>query len=146
MYFGVGSAGFPNQLPRGSNQFPELEKKLIEFVKTIGNEPFSAILINRYDVGDKMLAHQDTNQPGYPYQKICIFGDFEGGELIIGDYSLGNGLYTFDASIMHGVNPVTSGTRFSVVTYMKGINDNVSVETMSRLREAGYIIPSREEA
>ena len=51
------------------------------------------------------------------------------------------GMWALHANTMHEVTVVTHGTRYSVLTYCKNYNENVSDETKMRLYKTGYTLP-----
>ena len=68
--FGRGSEQY-HQIPSASVHVQHFEKRLISFFKNKADITFTSMVIIRYETGQEMGAHVDTNNtPGNPWQ-IC---------------------------------------------------------------------------
>ena len=143
LYFGLG---VPRNRyhARASHEMPGLESKLVQFFSSFGMA-FTSVVINKYGPGDEMGAHVDDNALGHHMQVVVIFGTYEGGDLLIQgpdgtETRLGNGVHKFNASLSHRVSEVTSGTRYSAISYAKRIS-KVPSETVTDLKARGFVMP-----
>lgn len=83
----------------------------------------------KYEVGEYYTWHTDSgdipNTKRYISVVILLNDDYSGGELVLKinnidiamDKSIGN-LFLFDSNILHKVNPIQSGVRYSLVTWI----------------------------
>ena len=63
---------------------------------------------------------------GHPMQFVLIWGEFTGGDLVVYNTdgrqihrAIGQTTLLIDGNAEHEVSPVTSGIRYSIVTYAK---------------------------
>lgn len=121
------------------NELPALYKlsmKIVEVVERFYKKPISNYTAPyqflKYEVGDFYKIHEDVTQKKSPKRVLSIVfflsdpSDYEGGYLRI--YSkersmrvaqiAGTGVI-FPSPMLHEVTPVTSGTRFVLVTWLK---------------------------
>jgi len=89
-------------------------------------------------------AHRDTGIPELAYRRysmsIALTGDYEGGALEFSEYPEvqyklpEGGAALFPSSLMHKVNPVTSGTRFVLIGFLFGEAENAYREEICRTK------------
>ena len=125
LHFGLG-VPCNNYVTKGSVKFAALETLLLAFVRKFDVD-FTSIVVNRYKVGDEMGEHRDRNMAGHTVQMVGVFGDFEGGVLLVRHPSgevqtLGPGAHLMESSSPHWVDRVTKGVRFSIVSYAKDVS------------------------
>lgn len=113
----------------------KLTKSVLPEIKKVGN--FDVTYREKYKIGcyfgheqGHYNQHRDTSTLPVANRRysmsLCLNDDFEGGGLVFTEYS--NDLYrlktggaiVFPSTIMHKVEPVTSGVRFIMVTFMYG--------------------------
>ena len=143
LYFGLGTQ-MNHYNSKASAAMPDLEAMLIDFMKPFGIA-FTSILVNKYTQGCKMGKHSDDNAQGHCKQVIAIFGDYEGGDLVLylGDGQqqvMRNGVHVFDATLEHEVLEVKDGVRYSVISYAKNI-DAVPEGCIKSLEQRGFVMP-----
>jgi hypothetical protein len=86
LYFGLGLVRYgKGHISRGSQQFPEMQATILKHLISIQPQScFSSFIVNRYEVGDQMRRHFDNNMLGQSMQLVLVWGDFRGGDLVIG--------------------------------------------------------------
>ena len=142
LHFGLGTS-LNKYATKGSKVYKDLEAKLIAFMRLWGMK-FSSVIVNRYVGGNAMGLHVDNNVRGHSGQVVAIFGDYTGGDLVVhaagGTMRYRHGVHIIDADQLHEVTAVTSGVRFSVISYCKDLTRVPSCIT-DNLRERGYQLP-----
>jgi hypothetical protein len=136
-------------LGKASERFPDLQRLIIGHVKKIHPDIcFSSFILNRYVAGNLMGRHDDKNLQGHSTQAVFIWGDFLGGELAVykddgspivvpkGPVGL-----LMDGNAKHEVAAVTSGTRYSIVTYAKQTFAGCPAEVKCSLTQMGFPLP-----
>ena len=147
IHFGiVGPRFVPQQVPKGSSRFPTLEQNLIDFGKSVCAIPFTSMLLLRYNAGDRMDMHTDSNLEGYPWQVVCHWGQWTGGALNVLDTngvlsSDGPGVFLLNAHTPHEVSTIVDGVRYAFITYAKNLSSTTPANVIERLRSAGYPLP-----
>ena len=123
MHFGLGiprniSRKKPAMFGRFSNEMPELQQDLVNWIRSVVDLDFCSIILNKYEPGDSMGVHSDGNL--IPLQLSARFGvNAVGGELCVGNRVFGEGVFVMDANIKHYVKTLQSGTMYSIITYIK---------------------------
>jgi PKHD-type hydroxylase len=111
------------------NSLDYLFNRIIDFVSTkFGvevlefNEP---AWIYQYEINDGYIMHTDNILDRRFTIGVQLSDEYEGGDLMV-DYNkqriivnkdIGN-CYVFESTLLHGVSPVTSGSRFNFLTFM----------------------------
>ena len=150
LHFGVGLVR-SSQMSFGeaSESLPELQRLLLSHLKTIRPDIcFSSFVLNRYSPGNMIGPHSDENLSGHSMQLVLIWGDFQGGDLLVyrkdgapvpvpkGPVSL-----LMDGNVRHEVTAVTSGMRYSLVTYAKESVAECPAEIRQSLIQMGFPFP-----
>ena len=137
-----GLTRFQNQETLGSRRYPELEQAIIaQSLELFPELKLTSIIINKYGPDIAMGEHSDQNLPDYSRQMTFIWGEYTGGELTVGDKVCGNGVWLMDGNCKHHVSSVLTGTRYSIVTYAKHLNEKTAGERIDQLKAAGYPLP-----
>jgi len=136
----------PEQIPKGSQELPELQTMIINWVKAVAPHiPFTSFNLFKYTQGHHMKQHADKNMRGFPIQLLTIWGTYKGGRLLVAsdeDPSIHlNGTVLLNSVIEHQVTRVTEGQRMSLVTYMKNI-EHIPETVIDRLRSEGFQLPT----
>jgi hypothetical protein len=87
------------------------------------------IKILKYIIGDGLIRHTDRS-PSTEYNKDFLYNvnvllndDFEGGEFLLNDEQITNNhvgnIYYYRSTVPHEVKPVTKGTRYSAIFYLR---------------------------
>ena len=123
---------------RYSKILPELQTQLLAYIRTVApNIQFTSIIINKFEVGDRMGEHVDGSM--LPWHFCARFGQAVGAELCIGDDRYANGVFLTNTNHPHQVSKCVAGTRFSIVTYIR-LDSVVLVDspTLNQLFVWGY--------
>ena len=120
---------------RLSHLLPELQQQLLTYIRAVAPDiRFSNIILNRFEVGDRMGCHEDGNI--FPMQLTIRFGDAVGAELCSQGVSVGNGVFLMNSNAPHSVSQCEAGIRYSIVTYIKKnavvLADWRSIHTLSQ--------------
>ena len=153
LHFGLGLARFTKpKLGRGSRDFPAIQAIILKHLTSIQPQScFSSFIVNRYEVGDQMGRHSDHNMSGQSMQLVLIWGDFRGGDLVVYNKdgtrmhtAVGPTTLLMDGNANHEVTPVTSGVRYSIVTYAKNTFAKCDEDVREELRQCGFPLPTLE--
>ena len=137
-------------LSRGSRDFPQIQAMILAYLTSIQPRScFSSFIVNRYEVGDQMCRHSDHNMLGHPMQFVLIWGEFTGGDLVVYNTdgrqihkTIGQTTLLIDGNAEHEVSPVTSGIRYSIVTYAKHTFAKCDENVREELRQYGFPLPT----
>ena len=99
---------------RYSKILPELQTQLLAYIRTVvPNIQFTSIIINKFEVGDRMGEHVDGSL--LPIHFCARFGQALGAELCIGGDRHANGRSLFtNKKLPHTVSECVEGTRFLI--------------------------------
>jgi predicted 2-oxoglutarate/Fe(II)-dependent dioxygenase YbiX len=86
------------------------------------------LLVARYDVGGHFLRHRDNSAPGVEFRQFALSvnlnDDYEDGAITFPEYNsrryrppAGSGV-VFSCSLLHEATPVTSGSRYVLLTFL----------------------------
>jgi hypothetical protein len=107
--YGVGES-------RNNDSYPDILREAHKLAAIICPQiPYTTIAVN---INYEALVHTDKNNIGPSC--VVAFGDYTGGELVVDniEYDIRHRPFIFNASYTrHSVNPITSGTRYSIVFF-----------------------------
>ena len=155
LHFGLGLPRFgPVKLGRGTEQFPDLQRLILNHARKIHPDiRFSSFILNQYAAGEMMGKHNDRNMRSHSMQLVLIWGNFEGGDLLVyGKHGVavpvvkGPVTLLMDGNADHEVLPVTEGIRYSIVTYAKQTFPVCPTELKNSLQHFGFPLPGISEA
>ena len=109
--------------------------------------PYLGIQILKLEAGQELNQHRDYhNHPEYPNHTMK-FGDYSGGSLQMlrygrwHSYDVDNQWLSFDAlKLVHRVQPVTKGQRYSITLYTPGKLERLTAQDWDNLAKAGFPI------
>lgn len=158
IHFGLGPACWPSQIPKGSSRLSDLQADILRFITKVQPDlKFTSMIINRYKAQkgkSSMGDHVDKNLPDFPWQLVCVWagrnkdgskGKFSGGSLQCRDYcgsKCGEGVFLLNGNVLHGVSPVSKGTRYSLITYCKNLSATTPIARIDDLRRWRFPMPN----
>ena len=109
--------------------------------------PYLGIQILKLEAGQELNQHRDYhNHPEYPNHTMK-FGNYSGGSLQMlrygrwHSYDVDNQWLSFDAlKLVHRVQPVTKGQRYSITLYTPGKLERLTAQDWDNLAKAGFPI------
>ena len=109
--------------------------------------PYLGIQILKLEAGQELNQHRDYhNHPDYPNHTMK-FGNYSGGSLQMlrygrwHSYDVDNQWLSFDAlKLVHRVQPVTKGYRYSITLYTPGKLERLTAQDWDNLAKAGFPI------
>lgn len=111
----------------------------IFFEEVSGCEMFNLkneIHFHKYKTDDWFGIHNDTRNNRLFSVGVLLNDDFNGGDFklynpneILLDKIIGNS-YVFDASVLHEVTPIKSGTRYSLIWFIQNTNINAKIKKL----------------
>lgn len=109
------------------------------------------MVLNRYTSGQSMFKHSDGNLKSCSGQFVSIWGKFRGGALRVyqpngkhADFRCGS--FMIDGNLEHEVLELTSGKRYSLITYCKDFARQFTAAEEMQLRAWGFPVPQMGEA
>ena len=151
LHFGLSINRFKKQtwFGKASERLPDLQRLIISHVKKIHPTIcFSSFILNMYVAGNLMGRHDDRNLVGHSMQVVFIWGDYQGGDLVVYRHdgspvrvAKGPVSLLMDGNVQHEVTAVTRGTRYSIITYAKETFAACPAEVRHSLIQMGFPLP-----
>ena len=104
------------------------------FTNTTGIEitkQINILHLHNYKIGNKFIKHRDNQYPGQLHNiGVCLNDDYEGGEFVLYEPEevlpkKQGEIYTFPSLRMHEVKEITSGERWSIISFLYVENLNI---------------------